>query len=195
MLVDAGWVRPWCRRWRVAIVVTGVALGSAVGLYEVPLRAVRTLIERQTIAGEADAIRFIRDQLPADAVVQGDPERRDTLTMLTGRRSAVLDPENPHVVVFRPRDAGAMRRRYEEVLRAFAEPDPPAAHRRLGECGADYVYYGAIERDAGHPRAQFEDPEWFTPVYRDEVVTVYHIRHEPIPSDDETARDSRSPTP
>jgi hypothetical protein len=195
MLVDAGWVRPWCRRWRVAIVVTGVALGSAVGLYEVPLRAARTLIERQTIAGEADAVRFIRDQLPVDSVVQGDPERRDTLAMLTDRRSAVLNPENPHVVVFRPRDAGAMRRRYEEVLQAFAEPDPPAAHRRLGECGADYVYYGAIERDAGHQRAQFEDPEWFTPVYRDEVVTVYHIRHEPIPSDDETARDSRSPTP
>ena len=94
------------------VVIGGVLLGLPVGLWEAPLAAVRSFVLSNPQAADAEALRAIRTQTPVDAVVQGDPsEARLNLLQLAHRQLGVLDPDNPHVVVFRPPDIVRCARR------------------------------------------------------------------------------------
>lgn len=167
------------QRLAVGALFAGLALGLPVGLYEGPVMAVRTFILRNPAAQEAGALRFLRDQTPREAVVQGDPLLRFDLPQFIDRRMAVLDPNNEHVRVFFPRDEQRMRQRMAEVEQAFRTAAPQEAYALLRAAGATHVLTGRIERERLGAGPQFDDPAFFERIYADAAASVYRLRDAP----------------
>jgi hypothetical protein len=177
--------RSECVRPRIAhhvrlVVVAGGLLGLPVGLYEAPMMAVRTLL-RPPFDQRADqgAIRFLRDQTPLDAVIQGEPVRREGLSQLTNRQIGVTDYENSHVRVFYPEDMVAMQRAQTGVQEAFETGLAACAFERLHHAGVNYVLAGTVEQQLYGPLRQFDNEAWFECVYRDNQARVYRLRGKP----------------
>lgn len=117
----------------MGVIFLTVALGSAVGVVQTPLAAIRQqappdsqfawlIPERAGVArAEAGLTEFVREDTPRDAVIQPDcgPERV-YLPQLTNRRLgiAILDPDTE---VFYPRDAAAREATLAEVQAALSE--------------------------------------------------------------------------
>jgi len=164
-------------RVRGSLLVAGCLAGLPVGGYEAPASALRSLLERSPIAGDAGALNFLRTQTPLTAVVQGDPgEARLGLVQLADRAVGVLDPSNPHVVVFRPLDVARMERAFVEVRAAFAGEASAAAHRHLRAWGVTHVLVGQIERKRYGSPPGFRDAAYFELLYDDGRAEVYRLR-------------------
>lgn len=163
-------------RARRAVILAGAVLGLPVGLYELPLMAARTILQAPANQPEWPALRHIREQVPADAVLQGDPDRRMDLVQLVDHRIGVLNPEHPHMQVFTPLDQEAQHHTYRRVLAAF-EPGCSAqtAHETLRAAKVDYVLIGVAERQRCGPCRQFVDPDWFQSVFEDAICRVYRV--------------------
>ena len=182
-----GAVRGLARRRRTLIVSVGLTLGLAVGLYELPLQAFRTLLQQSPYAAEKPLIQFLRTQTPAASVIQGHPDRRIEFLQLAERRFGVAEPLNPHVQVFTPKDAAAFRAAYERVSAAFRTPDARAAFDALHRAGIEYVVVGAIEAGQFGDCRQFDVRQYFECVFRDAASRVYRLREAPM-ADSETSR-------
>ena len=70
--------------------------------------------------------KYLRDSLPANAVVQCDPAGRD-LPQVTDRQMGVLDPDVPHILVFRPTAPAEIHLAFREIKNAFATSQPAEA--------------------------------------------------------------------
>ncbi len=176
MLLWSADVRPMVRRWRRPVVVLGALIGLAVGVYEAPLMAVRSRLLGAAFGDDAGALRFLREQTPADAVVQGAPRGRVDLLQLIGRQMGVSDPDDSHVRVFYPLDMARMRQVCDRVDRAFDTVSSAEAFASMRAACVTHVLVGGVERERRDAVAQFEDRTLFEPVYRDDTATVFRLR-------------------
>ncbi len=166
--------RPSVRRWRRAILVAGVLLGSPIGWYEAPGLALRTLVESKPEAAEAGALSFVREQLPLDAVVQADPGRV-RLPQLFDRRMGVVGPDDAHVNVLSPRNKVRMLDAARQVRAAFAAPDARKAHDLLARWSIQYILVGPAERERYRGPGPFADRAWFRKLFDDGRAAVYEL--------------------
>jgi len=181
-LIEPEHLRRFARTWRKEILVTGVILGLPVGFYEAPLMAVRTFLLDEPRAADADAIRYLREQTPKDAVVQCDPEAAPRLVQLIDRQIGVSDPigpNNAHVRVFQPVDVDRMYEAAAEVEYAFLTDSSREAYAFLRAQRVTHVLAGSIERKRFGEMHQFEDAGLFAIVYEDEEATVYRLLGRP----------------
>ena len=176
ILADPDRVRPWIRSRLRPIIAAGVLLGLPVGLYEAPVTAIRTFLSAGPERQDAGAIRFLRHDVPADAVVQGDPRYRLRLVQLIDRQMGVLDPTDPDVRVFYPLDPARMAAAFAEVERALAARSAQAAHTLLRSWRVTHVLAGSAEHRRFGTMDPFRDAAWFESVYNDGHAAVYRLR-------------------
>ena len=157
-----------------AVLYAGLILGLPVGLYEAPLLAGRTLLEKDQEAADSGAFTWLRLNTPHDAVVQGHPFRRTYLPQKTDRAMGVLDPRDPHVSVLRPRDFQKMEDAAEWTAGAYAAP-PRMAALMLARAGATHVLVGGLEQELLGTLNPFEDSSRFQKVYDDGHARVYRL--------------------
>ncbi len=155
------------------VLVLALAPGLAVGFGELPYMAVRSRLEAP--AEDLEALRYLREQTPTDAVVQGGPVERTTLVEQVDRHLGVMDPDNPHVQVFTPRSLEAMRADREAVTRALAGTEAEPAWRVFRRIGIEYVLFGSSEREAFSTGRALDDGAWFECVHRDSGARVYRV--------------------
>lgn len=177
----AGGAASLSRRALVRVVlIGGVIIGLPVGLYEAPISALRSQLQKSQLAADEGAIRFLR-ALPRGSIIQGDPvveqgkDDRLHLSELTDQRIGVLDPSHSHVRVFYPRDERAWQEHFERVRAALTATSPRAAYDALRELGVQYVLYGSVEAKHYGPPGAFENERYFEPVYRDAKARVYRL--------------------
>jgi len=181
-------------RSRRAILAVGIVLGLPVGLYELPLMAVRTLVLPNPHAAEAGALRYLRDTAPADAVVQGAPTVRVDLLQVIERQLGVADPENPHVRVFMPSELERMRRDFVRAEGAFQTDDARLAAELLRGLGVTQVLVGTAEHALRADQSQFDDTRCFEQLYAEPGARVYRVIDAPAEprQDSATARSARN---
>jgi hypothetical protein len=178
-LVDPRNIRRRVRPLRVPLLVGGVLLGLPVGLFELPVSALRSRLMTDPMDREAAAIHFIRANTPEDTVVQGDPQSRFRLPERTDRPTGILDPSYSHIRVFTPPAPRIMEAAYEEVTRAFLDPQPQRAAETLRRWGIDVVFVGWIEWDRYGLLPQFHDANHFALLYNDRDVEIYRVLDDP----------------
>jgi hypothetical protein len=168
---------PVSRRMLSIVIPAAFVLGAPVGLYEAPVTAVRRFVRPgETFAAEHNAWRFLRDELPRDAVIQTQPGRpRPILAQLADRQWGVLDPTDSDVGVFRPRDGRLIENALSEVRQAGQSAEARTTRDLFRKHRITHVFVGAIERERWAHLDKFDDPGYFTPVYADDAVTVYAL--------------------
>lgn len=176
MLMDAEKVRPVVRSWRRPVILMGILLGLPVGLYEAPLTALRTLVQASPVRSDANAIRFLRDSTPPEAVVQGEPRGRVTLPQLMNRQMGVLNPSDPDVRVFYPLEPARMASALADVESAFSTKSSESAYALLRAWGVTHVLAGSLEGLRFGSMDQFRDTDLFESVYNDGTARVYRLR-------------------
>jgi len=177
------------RRWLGWFVGLVLLLGLPVGLYQSPLAAVRRYISTGNPLGvfahplaaraeaEAEAGRFLRYALPADAVIQAHwGTARLELAQIARRQIGVTVVEQDTMVFF-PTDAET----HENTLRAVADvlENPTAAqrcHETLQAHGITHVFIGSVEREQWQGLDAFADERFFEGVFHDETSAVYALR-------------------
>ncbi|MCH7702523.1 MAG: hypothetical protein IID37_12635 [Planctomycetes bacterium] len=157
------------------VVVISVVIGLPLGFYEAPGMALRRALQDNPLAAEAEAIAFVRDDLPADVVIQFDPVQRMATIQLLERQIGVMDPDNPEVNVFRPRDVSSFRDAFADIQRAASTPDAQEAYALLRRHQVTHVYVGTIERMRWKHLEKFSDSAYFSTSYRDSAVAVYSL--------------------
>ena len=194
LLNPLGWSLPGqlptrSRRPLAAFVALLLALGLPVGTYEAPLTAVRRYLSAHGPLGvlahetavraarESGAYRFLRYDLPHDAVIQAHwgAERLDLVQV--ARKQAGVTVLERDTMVFQPADARAHARALDEVASVLGQPCAASicaatlrAHR------VTHVYVGEIERRHWRGLEKFTDQRCFQPVFGDEAATVFAVR-------------------
>lgn len=186
-----GWQPAIALPFRGAGVVVGalLLLGLPMGFYEAPMTAVRRYVTEDTawrraspesrtvIEAERAALRFMRYELPADAVVQaeGTPDRA-SLAQLVRRQIGVMEPQDD-ILVFDPPDMDSYDRCVEEVFGALRQSDSAAeTHAALSEHRITHVFIGGIERQAWPHLERFDEGHLFRELFRQGDVAVFAVR-------------------
>jgi hypothetical protein len=117
----------------------------------------------------------MRESLPADAVVQAEPARGIVVPQLIDRQMGVLDPDQPHVLVFRPRDVRRMYDAFHDVQRAYETADAARAWELLRRWGVTHVLAGRSERRRYGELSQFADGSFFEPLFQHQGSSVYRV--------------------
>jgi hypothetical protein len=175
MMLDGDNVRTFARERRVQVLAVAMFLGLGVGIYEQPVLAIRTVIDPKYQDADAEAIKYIRDHTPPEAVVQRYPPVSEYLPQLTQRQLGVAAPDNSHVNVFCPLDKERMRKAYAEVTLAFKCHSAVEAHQRLRRWHVTHVLVGPVERRLGEVR-QFDNETLFQKLFDDGGGAVYELR-------------------
>ncbi|MFQ5413132.1 MAG: hypothetical protein ACE5E6_01610 [Phycisphaerae bacterium] len=182
--LDGVGVRPWAARRRRVMVTVGVLLGLPVGIWEAPATTLRTVLQEKKVRiDDPAAVLFLRDETPHDAVVQCDPFDRMAIPQRIDRQMGVLDPENPHVVVFQGVDRARMERALADVEAAFSTDSSRTAYEKLHALGITHVLAGTPERRRYGALEQFGDPALFHVAFQNDDAVVYRL------ADGEVARD------
>ncbi len=188
---SAQWINPlgwrFAERYRtgarravpVAFVVLAIA-GLPMGLYEAPGNALRRFVEPGEIwRAERGAYRYLREELPREAVVQSDPgTARVKLVQMAERQWGVLDPADSDVGVFRAADAERVERALADVREAAATDAAARARALLAAHGITHVFVGQVEQERWTALEKFDDTAYFERVYGDDAARVYRLRSE-----------------
>lgn len=177
------------RRLLAGCLAALLLLGLPVGVYQSPLAAIRrhlptispfgVLTPRpvRRAAAEAPVNRFLRYQLPPDAVLQAHwTDERLDLAQLARRQLGVTVLEEDTMVFF-PNDL----RRHQEALRAVAEAlgEPVPArecYETLRAHRITHVLVGKLERARWEGLEKFADQRYFTRVFASDNAAVYTLR-------------------
>lgn len=179
------------RRRRTAAALMGLVLvaGLTMGFWEAPLSAVRRYIEEPLAARRRDpetqakidaehaAYRFMRDELPDDAVVQPDVSGdRAILAQIVRRRLGVIGPQED-VMVFDPLNREAYLRCAERVAAELAHGRSAAGtYAVLRGYKITHVFLGTLERERWSHLDRFDDRRFFEDVFRDDGVRVVALK-------------------
>lgn len=174
-LLDPELVRPAVRSRRWHVLVSALLLGLPVGLYETPGLALRTLFERKPERAEAAGLHYVRDRLPADAVVQVEPKTRLGFVQLVDRQVGVLDPGDSHVNVLCPPDGAGRLQAMSDIDEAFGSPDAERAHHLFTRWGITHLFVGDAERERYGKLPQLTDRRWFQVAYEDGRTAAYAL--------------------
>jgi uncharacterized membrane protein len=122
------------------------------------------------------AMRWIRTSTPADALVQMSigPRGRETWTTIptfAERRMAAGQP----ISLLQMPEYDTKAAQADAMFRTADAPEAADIARRLR---LDYVFLDQVERDAFGPAAaaKFEDPRYFTRVFRSGAAAVYAVK-------------------
>jgi hypothetical protein len=178
------------RGLRIACVAV-LAAGLPVGLWEAPMSAVRRYVEapiresrltpaeQSTASAEQAAFRFMRYQLPAEAVVQGDPgTERATLAQIVRRQIGVIGPHDD-VMVFDPPNREPYLACYEavkDVLREGATPEK--TYQVLQRHEITHIFIGGVELLHWAQVDRFNDRRRYEQVFGQDGVRVVKLRAE-----------------
>lgn len=128
---------------------------------------------------EWDAYRWIRDQIPQEAIVQRGlkTDIRDApfspIPNFAQRRTAVGD--RMHARIFLVPDEVYLPRR-QDVEYIFRYKDAGAIHEICSRTGIDYIYWGVQERATfNEPEALMSRRDLFESVYATEHVTIFKV--------------------
>jgi hypothetical protein len=124
---------------------------------------------------QQEALTWIREQTPPDAIVQADPTARgrETWSLIPTwgerRMAAGLPISLMHEAAY---DAGSAM-----VRQIYAGPDPAEAWRAARKLGIDFLYVDSTERRAYPNVAKFDrDPLRFAAVFRNDEAVVYAVK-------------------
>ena len=185
-LIDQTAARPRrCLAWLIGIVLL---FGMPLGLFQSPLLASRRYLthlgplralatpETRRSEHEAHALRFVRYELPATSVIQGDPgENRLHLAQLARKQIGVTILERD-TMVFSPSNATAHERTLAAVSRVLRDAVTAEECRDVLKLhNITHVYVGEVERDKWRGLEKFEETSCFRPVYTDDIVSVYAV--------------------
>ena len=173
-LLQPDMLRNWARPIRRPVLILGIVLGLPVGLYEAPLMAVRTLIRAHPEQVDNQALRFVREHTPPDAVVQRLPSAMAKSVQLTDRRAGAAELSNSHVNVFRPPDSRRSQKAYLGIREAFETASGQAAYETLRAWNVTHVLVGFAELKKYDSFPQFDDTR-FEKVYDDDKARVYRL--------------------
>ena len=183
---------PRRRLGKAAFIWAVLALGSPILLYQTPLSVLRryilpgsrlAVLVHPTVvlaAEEARAYRFLRYELPPDAVLQAHwgAERVDLVQISRKQYGVAVLQED--TMVFQPVDRAAHAAALATLANLLDGPgDARLLHARLRSVGATHVFVGRIERRVWKDLSRFDSPEWFEPVFRDGDTAVYRLRSSP----------------
>jgi hypothetical protein len=126
---------------------------------------------------EQSAMRWIRDTLPADAVVQSD-------ALLRGRGSWALIPAFGQrrmatgIVLFEP-NPSRLNTRLTSIDRIFRGDTTAEAFDACQQLGIDYLYFGEVEAgiESGETDRFQHDAEHFRLAYAGRDARIYEVRH------------------
>jgi hypothetical protein len=127
-------------------------------------------------AAEHEALDWIRNNTPPDAIVQMEPtvRGRETWSLIPSFAERRMASGNPIALLAVP----AYAEGNAQVLRIYQSSDPEEAWRAAASLGIDYLYVDRTERAAYPNVAKFDaHPEHFDPVFRNDEVTVYAVRN------------------
>jgi hypothetical protein len=172
------------RRWRVFI-VGSLLIGCPMGFYEAPLMAVRRYFKewwwpgqrsaelQAEVEDEQAAHLFMRYELPADAVVQGDVwEDRALLAQIARRQLGVIEPQDD-VMVFDPPDRQAYLDCVEEIRTTLRDGASAAeTYEVLRRHGITHVFLGVIENRDWANVDRFDDTRYFNTVFRSHAIRI-----------------------
>jgi hypothetical protein len=162
------------------LLVVAVLGGLPVGLYEAPLAAAHRFVRPpDSWSAEKQAYRYVREQLPDEAVVQSyTGASRARLVQLASRQWGVLDPADSDVGVWRPPRAALLGNALRDVNQAAQTASPSEAYRLFQAHGITHVFVGLEERKHWAHLDKFDHARYFKPVFRDENTAVYALARE-----------------
>ena len=125
---------------------------------------------------EQQALEWIRDHTPVNAIVQAESmaRGRETWSLIPSwgrRRMAGGQPISlMHVPEYDLSSA--------QVEEIYATPDAARAWRLAVALGIDYLYVGVAEREAYAPTAKFESaPDLFVAAFKNREVSIFSVAH------------------
>ncbi len=172
--------------WLVGLVLLA---GLPVGLYEAPLTAVRRYLPAngplkrllppgalRTIP-EGAAYRFLRYDLPSDAVLQADWGGERVNLVQIARKQVGVTILQEDTQVFAPAHPLAHEQCLTEVSVSLSNPGTAAAcHAVLRRHGITHVFIGTIEHQRWGELGKFDDSRYFDPVFRDGDIRVFALK-------------------
>lgn len=180
---------PGRQRLAKFVFVPLLLLGLPVGLYQVPLAAVRRHLPltgpgsflvpgdvRQALR-EAGGLHFMRDHLPANAVVQAHwGDGRVDLLQLIGHPLGVTVLQED-TMVFQPVQRAGHEQALADLTSALqsAGATPGAVRDTLAKHHITHVFVGEIERATWSGAAVLDDARFFRVDYRDAATAVYEV--------------------
>lgn len=172
--------------WFVGLVLLA---GLPVAVYEAPLTAVRRylpaggplrgLLPPAALLAiqEGPAYRFLRYDLPPDAVLQADWRSERVNLVQIARKQVGVTILQEDTQVFAPADPRAYEQCLTEVSESLSTPGPAAACRAvLRRHGITHVFIGTIERRRWSGLEKFDDSRYFEPVFRDGDIRVLALK-------------------
>lgn len=175
-------VRRWLQWGRWPMIVVGGLLGLPAGAFELPVMATRTVYQARYHYDEATVLRYLRDELPGDAVLQPDPLLGVWLPQVIHRRTGVLDPDSAHVLVLRPPQPSYMYDAFVQVQMAFETTSSREAYELLKRWRVTHVLAGATESRRFGEMPQFDDVRYFHLVFSSKGARVYALLASPRPA-------------
>jgi hypothetical protein len=178
-LADLRWPR-W-RRPLGALIGLCIVLGVPVGMYEIPMMALRRFVVPSPLREDSAAIRFVRAQLPREAVIQVEPvadARRSRMNAvpLLDRQLGAMSPDDAEVNVFRPRHVANLWAAVHCIQAAGATASAAEAAAGFRAAGVTHVFVGTVERERWASLSKFDDSEYFERLFDSPGARVYRIK-------------------
>ncbi len=180
------------RRGLGVFVAAVLLLGLPQGCYQAPVTAIRRYLPTQGALGrlatpdqrlaqvEHEACRFLRYELPAEAVLQADPGSDRLRLLQVARRPLGVTVLDCDTMVFYPAHPDQHAAALAEVSEALAEVrDAVRCRDILLRHHITHVYVGTLERQRWQGLEKFERRDCFRPVHDDGTVAVYELLRAP----------------
>ena len=177
------------RRVLSAFIGLVLLLGLPVGLYQSPLAAIRRYVPKEGLLGvlahddaqraaqEAGAGRFLRHNLPPDAVVQAHPFKERLKLAQIARRQIGITVLEQDTMVFFPTDATAHQKALEAIAEVLEQSvGGERCHATLRAHGITHVLVGTVERELWRGLDKLTDQRFFERVFHDDESSVYALR-------------------
>jgi hypothetical protein len=183
---NAAYAHPAMPRWKTVVVGAALILGSPVALWQSPLAAIRRFVPpdgplaRISVAllpDDAAAIRFLRDGLTSDAVIQAHPgPERLTLQQLACRQIGAM-PLEQDTHVFLGRDPARQETACAELLAELTSGRSAARlQERLNRLGVTHVFVGQVERENWSQLERFNDESSFARLFSSGATRIFEVR-------------------
>ncbi|MGH9371458.1 MAG: hypothetical protein ACRD15_08005, partial [Vicinamibacterales bacterium] len=130
-------------------------------------------------AAEQEALAWIRQQTPVDAIVQADPivRGRETWSLIPTWGERRMAGGQPISLMHVP----AYDTTSTQIRQIYATGDVLEAWRIARQLHIDFLYVGAAERHAYPQAAKFERrPDLFAPAFDNAEVTIYAVARDPV---------------
>ncbi len=180
---------PSLKRLAGLVLFLVLMLGLPVGVSEIPLTAVRRFLPDRGWASrlvpdssrrasrEGPAWTWMRNNLPASAVLQADPGEERVQFAQVAERQMGMTELDADAMVFYPVGREAHARRLANLEHVLYQPtSPEALYGAFRDCRVTHVFIGTVERERWKCLELFEDRARYEPIFEDAAGVVYRLR-------------------